>query len=76
MGGHVIFSHYQYFDDLIDTALGKGNKVWNTLERVSYVWIRDRWVAYPFQNNIAALPQDDQVRDASYIPLRTCNTQI
>ena len=61
MGGHVIFSHYKYFDDLIDEAVGKGDEFWNTLERVSYVWIRDRWVAYPFQNNISALPQQDQV---------------
>lgn len=61
MGGHVIFSHYQYFDGLIDKAVGQGDKFWNTLQRVSYVWIRDRWVAYPFQNNIAALPKDDQV---------------
>lgn len=61
MGGHVIFSHYKYFDDLIDTAVGQGDEHWNTLQRVSYVWIRDRWVAYPFQNNISALPKDDQV---------------
>lgn len=24
MGGHVIFSHYKYFDELIDTAIGSG----------------------------------------------------
>jgi hypothetical protein len=24
MGGHVIFSHYDYFDQLIDTAVGTG----------------------------------------------------
>ena len=24
MGGHVIFSHYQYFDELLDTAVGSG----------------------------------------------------
>lgn len=59
MGGHVIFSHYKYFDDLIDDALGEGD-VWNVMERVSYVWMRDRYVAYPFQNNIAALPIKDQ----------------
>lgn len=23
MGGHVIFSHYQYFDELIDAAIGE-----------------------------------------------------
>ena len=60
MGGHVIFSHYQYFDELIDAAIGSGEKSWNVLERVSYVWMKGRWVAYPFQNNIAALPKDDQ----------------
>lgn len=36
-------------------------QAWNTLERVSYVWMKDRWVAYPFQNNISALPKEDQV---------------
>jgi protoporphyrinogen oxidase len=61
MGGHVIFSHYAYFDDLIDAALGAGTDAWNTLERVSYVWIKQRWVAYPFQNNIAALDNDDKI---------------
>jgi hypothetical protein len=24
MGGHVIFSHYQWFDDLLNTAVGQG----------------------------------------------------
>lgn len=62
MGGHVIFSHYDYFDQLLDTALGSGPDAWNTLERVSYVWIKDRWVAYPFQNNISALPKEDQIK--------------
>lgn len=61
MGGHVIFSHWDYFDQLIDAALGSGPDAWNTLERVSYVWIKNRWVAYPFQNNISALDKEDQV---------------
>jgi protoporphyrinogen oxidase len=61
MGGHVIFSHYAYFDDLIDAAIGAGGAAWNTLERVSYVWLKGRWVAYPFQNNISALDKEDQV---------------
>lgn len=62
MGGHVIFSHYQYFDDLLDTAVGQGEEHWKTLERVSYVWLKDRWVAYPFQNNISALDKEDQIK--------------
>lgn len=62
MGGHVIFSHYQYFDELLDAALGSGSQAWNTLERVSYVWLKNRWVAYPFQNNISALDKEDQIK--------------
>ena len=42
-------------------ALGAGTEAWNTLERVSYVWLKNRWVAYPFQNNISALDKEDQV---------------
>ena len=102
MGGHVIFSHYRYFDELVDAGLeaaealpspndefwaaqegesgnstdtaangvgvkssslpGKSsNKLWNTLQRVSYVRLKGRWVAYPFQNNISALSDDDKV---------------
>ena len=57
----MIFSHWDYFDQLLDAALGSGTESWSTLERVSYVWMKDRWVAYPFQNNIAALPKEDQV---------------
>ena len=61
MGGHVIFSHYKYFDELINAAVGEGDGHWNTLQRVSYVWIKGRWVAYPFQNNISALDKEDQL---------------
>lgn len=65
MGGHVIFSHYRYFDELINAALESSSQgdedPWNTLERVSYVWLKKRWVAYPFQNNIAALDDDDKI---------------
>lgn len=41
--------------------MGTGPEHWNTLERVSYVRLKGRWVAYPFQNNISALELDDQV---------------
>lgn len=57
-GGHVIFSHYPYFDRLIDKALpGKFH------ERIRESWIfsRDTWVPYPFQNNLRYLPKEAQV---------------
>lgn len=47
-----------------------GPERWNTLQRVSYVWIKGRWVAYPFQNNISALDTEDQVQHHS-TPLGT-----
>jgi protoporphyrinogen oxidase len=56
LGGHVLFSHYRYFDALMDAALGDA---WVEHIREAWVWIRDRWVPYPFQNNIWRLPPDD-----------------
>lgn len=38
MGGHVIFSHFAYFDQLLDAAIGTGDEHWAVHERVSYVW--------------------------------------
>ncbi len=55
-------SKYAFTWHCFATALGSGPEAWNTLERVSYVWLKNRWVAYPFQNNISALDKEDQVR--------------
>jgi hypothetical protein len=46
---------------LLDAAVGEGPGAWHVHQRVSYVWLKGRWVPYPFQNNIAALDKDDQV---------------
>lgn len=43
VGGHVIFSHYSYFDDVIHEALPQ-KEDWYEHERVSYVRSRDVWV--------------------------------
>ena len=55
VGGHVLFSHYAYFDNLIDHLLGEE---YLTHMRESWIRIVDRWVPYPFQNNIKYLPND------------------
>ena len=57
IGGHVQFSHYQYFDDAMTSFLGEDG--WLHHQRESWVWIRDRFVPYPFQNNIHRLPEND-----------------
>ncbi len=56
IGGHVQFSHYDYFDRLMEKALGAA---WLKHLRQSYIWIRERFIPYPFQNNIRNLPPED-----------------
>ena len=53
VGGHVLFSHYGYFDSAVAEALGDG---YNELQRESWVRMVQTWVPYPFQNNIRYLP--------------------
>lgn len=55
IGGHVVFSHYAYFDALLDSLLGD-----ERLEHERESWVRScaTWVPYPFQNNIRHLPRE------------------
>lgn len=55
IGGHVLFSHYRYFDQLFDRLIGDE---YQELQRESWVWMFDRFLPYPFQNNIKYLPRD------------------
>ncbi len=57
-GGHVQFSHYDTFDRYMDMALGPDG--WNTHQRESWVWIKKRFVPYPFQNNLHRLDAEDR----------------
>lgn len=56
IGGHVQFSHYKYFDDVMDLSLGKDG--WLEHERESWVWMNNRFIPYPFQNNVRFLPRE------------------
>ncbi|HEV7927675.1 MAG TPA: FAD-dependent oxidoreductase [Verrucomicrobiae bacterium] len=57
IGGHVQFSHYEYFDRAMIEFLGADG--WLRHQRESWVWMRDRFIPYPLQNNIHRLPVDD-----------------
>jgi len=57
IGGHVQFSHYEYFDKVMMDLLGADG--WLHHQRESWVWMRNRFIPYPFQNNIRRLPPDD-----------------
>ncbi|MBN1517992.1 FAD-dependent oxidoreductase [Candidatus Sumerlaeota bacterium] len=60
IGGHVQFSHYKRFDNLMDAALGPDG--WLHHERESWVRILGVWAPYPFQNNIHRLPETERQR--------------
>jgi protoporphyrinogen oxidase len=55
VGGHVLFSHYKYYDELIERLLGSN---YTEIMRESWIWIMGRFVPYPFQNNIKHLPRE------------------
>ncbi len=57
IGGHVQFSHYEYFDAAMVKFLGADG--WLKHQRESWVWMRNRFIPYPLQNNIHRLPKDD-----------------
>lgn len=54
IGGHVMFSHYEYYDQVFDKLMGDDYQL---NMRESWVRMFDRWVPYPFQNNIRYLPE-------------------
>lgn len=57
VGGHVQFSHYEYFDVVMDRVM-RGD--WCHHDRESWIWIRGTFVPYPLQNNIAFLPDAER----------------
>lgn len=56
LGGHVVFSHYDYFDAVLDSVL-QGQ--WVEHVRQAWIWMRGRFIPYPLQNNIRHLPTQE-----------------
>jgi protoporphyrinogen oxidase len=54
LGGHVVFSHFGEFDALLHDVM-HGDVLHH--DRSSYIRFGDRWVPYPFQNNLRHLPE-------------------
>ena len=66
MGGHVVFSHYEYFDATLDKAV----KDWNQKQRAAYAFMKGsdgkrRFIPYPVQNNIEVMDKVDQQKSLS-----------
>ncbi|MBF0572908.1 MAG: NAD(P)-binding protein [Desulfamplus sp.] len=57
IGGHVLFSHYPYFDHVMDTVMNRDSE-WLFHDRSAWVWMENRFIPYPIQNNIHRLPKE------------------
>lgn len=55
IGGHVLFSHYKYYDELLEKLIGQD---YTEIMRESWIWMQERFVPYPFQNNIKYLTRE------------------
>lgn len=60
IGGHVLFSHYNYFDQEMEVASRYGRFTWLEHKREAYVYLMQHWNRYPLQQNIWRLPQMQQ----------------
>lgn len=60
LGGHVQFSHYSKFDQYMDLAFPPEGWLWH--ERESWIRSKDRFIPYPFQNNLHRLDAADRWR--------------
>jgi protoporphyrinogen oxidase len=68
LGGHVQFSHYRKFDEYMDLALPPEDWLWH--ERESWIWFKDRFIPYPFQNNLHRLAPEERWRS------KRCSTPV
>jgi protoporphyrinogen oxidase len=56
VSGHIIFSGYPYFNAFLEKILGKEGM--RRIDRESWIKFEDRYVRYPFQNHLSALPEE------------------
>lgn len=59
LGGHVLYSHYAYFDAVLARVLGEDE--WLSHPRERWVRMCDRWIPYPVQRNLHRLPREELV---------------
>jgi protoporphyrinogen oxidase len=52
IGGHVLFSHYPYYTDLVERLLGGE---YTEIKRQAWIRMEQRYIPYPFQNNLGGL---------------------
>jgi len=58
VGGHVLFSHYQKYDDFLNRIIHDNE--WMHHQRICFIRLCQRWIPYPLQYNIGFLPQEER----------------
>ncbi|TVM04336.1 MAG: amine oxidase [Candidatus Brocadia sp. WS118] len=58
IGGHIIFSNNDRFNRLLDNVLYNEAL---TFKRESWIWLKDSFIQYPFQNNFHTHPDKELV---------------
>ena len=56
IGGHILFSKHKHVNELIDSLLGDNI---NYCKRANKILFRDRYVKYPFENDLGSLDKQD-----------------
>mmetsp|Transcript_55662 Transcript_55662/g.121179 ORF Transcript_55662/g.121179 Transcript_55662/m.121179 type:complete len:1186 (+) Transcript_55662:218-3775(+) len=59
IGVHCLFSHFEFFDALLDTMLQPRD--WLYHQRYSPARMRDTWIGYPVQANLWRLPEKEVI---------------
>ena len=62
-GGHVVFSHYPYYDHVLDKAVTQ----WERRSRAAYAFMmgssgKRKFIPYPVQNSIHLMDEEEQSR--------------
>jgi protoporphyrinogen oxidase len=56
IGGHILFSKYQYVNELVNRLLGDNI---NYCKRANKILYKGRYVKYPFENDLGSLDKED-----------------
>ncbi|KAK3740593.1 hypothetical protein QZH41_001063 [Actinostola sp. cb2023] len=61
MGGHVIFSHYKYFDEVLDNVVSQ----WNEHKTAAFAFMKGSsgkrsFIPYPVQENVLSMDKQEQ----------------
>ncbi len=70
VGGHILFSNNNLFNRIVDDLMG--NEMLS-FKRESWIWLKDSFIKYPFQNNFHMHPDKEFVIECMLGLIETLN---